>query len=53
VVQVAARQAGGALMVNGSPHLTGWWLVASVGVSLLPMLWCVAVGLETGEEDRR
>jgi signal peptidase I len=52
VVQVAARQAGGALMVNGSPHLTGWWLVASVGVSLLPMLWCAVVGLVPAEEDR-
>jgi signal peptidase I len=52
VVQVAARQAGGPLMVNGSPNLHGWWLVATLAVSLLPMLWCAVVGLVGVEEDR-
>jgi signal peptidase I len=45
VVRVAAEQAGGALSVNGSPALDGWWLVGAVAVCLLPLLWCVAVGL--------
>jgi signal peptidase I len=47
VVRVAAQQAGGALMVNGSPNLHGWWLVATIAVSLLPMLWCALVGIAT------
>jgi signal peptidase I len=52
VVRVAARQAGGALMVNGHPNLHGWWLVTSIAVSLLPTLWCAVVGLVTTEEDQ-
>jgi hypothetical protein len=51
-VRVAARQAGGALMVNGSPNLHGWWLVATIAVSLLPMLWCALVGLSTEEKSQ-
>ena len=41
---------GGALMVNATPDLHGWWLVGTVGVSLLPMLWCAVVGLAREEE---
>ncbi len=50
VVRVAAEQAGRALTVSGSPHLQGWGWVAWVGVSLLPILWCVVVGLAREEE---
>jgi len=52
VVRVAAQQAGGALMVNGSPNLHGWWLVATIAVSLLPMLWCALVGIATEEKSQ-
>jgi signal peptidase I len=44
-VAVAADQPGGALMVNGSPHLYGWWLVAMIAVCLTPLLWTSIVGL--------
>ncbi len=50
VVRVAAEQAGGALMVHGTPHLHGWWWVAWLGVALLPLLWCVVVGIADEEE---
>ena len=36
---------GGPAMVNGTAHLTGWWIVGVGGVSLLPMLWVLTVGL--------
>ena len=52
VVRVAAQQAGGALTVNASPHLTGWSLVTVTAVSLLPMLWCTLVGVAREDEDR-
>lgn len=51
VVRVAAEQAGGALMVNGTPDLHGWWLVGSVVVALLPLLWCSLVGLEREDPE--
>lgn len=44
-IAVAANTAGGPLMVNGAPHLTGWWLVAMIAVCLLPLLWTTIVGL--------
>ncbi|SDS35184.1 signal peptidase I [Friedmanniella luteola] len=44
-VPVAANAAGGPLMVNGAPHLTGWWLVAMIVVCLIPLLWTTIVGL--------
>lgn len=53
VVRVAAEQAGGALMVNGTPNLHGWWWVAWFAVSLLPMFWCLVFGIARGEEEER
>lgn len=45
---------GGPMMINGSAHLTGWWLVGVAAVCLLPLLWTLVVGLapdETGVEE--
>jgi len=51
----SATTPGGPATVNGTAHLTGWWLVGVSGVSLLPMLWVLTVGLSsatrTGREE--
>ena len=44
-VPVVPGRAGGPVMIDGAAHLTGWWLVAVVLTSLLPMLWVLVVGL--------
>lgn len=44
-VPVQAGAPGGPLMITGSAHLTGWWLVGVGAVCLLPLLWCLVVGL--------
>lgn len=44
-VPVVPGRAGGPVVIDGAAHLTGWWLVAVVLTSLLPMLWVLVVGL--------
>lgn len=40
--------AGGPVLINGTAHLTGWWLVGVGLVCLLPLLWVLVVGLAPG-----
>ena len=47
-VVVQPATAGGPVLINGTAHLTGWWLVGVLLVSLLPMLWVLVVGLAPG-----
>ena len=48
-VVVLPGTAGGPVMINGTAHLTGWWLVGVGLVALLPMLWVLVVGLTPGQ----
>lgn len=50
-VLVAANEPGGPMMVNGSPHLDGWWLAGMIAVCLLPLLWTTTVGLSPDRPD--
>lgn len=53
-VVVAPPGPGHPLVVDGTAHLTGWWLVAVGAVCLLPMLWVLVVGLaEPAPADER
>ncbi len=46
-VQVDVSAAGRPIMIDGSPHLTGWWLVGVIIVCLLPLLWTLTIGIAT------
>ena len=52
VVRVAAQRAGGPMVVNGTPDLHGWWLAVTIAVSLLPLLWCLVVGIVREDGER-
>ena len=54
VGSVLARpdQPGGPAMIVGTPHLTGWWLVGYICACLVPLVWCLAVGLSPLEVDQ-
>ncbi|WP_375423424.1 S26 family signal peptidase [uncultured Friedmanniella sp.] len=51
VVAVAVDRPGGPFVINGSPHLQDWWLLAVVLVSALPLVWCLVVGLSPEEPE--
>ena len=44
-VAVSPTTAGGPYLINGHPDLHGWWLLAVIAVCLLPLVWCLLVGL--------
>ncbi|MGI3779710.1 MAG: signal peptidase I [Janthinobacterium lividum] len=44
-VVVQPSGAGDPMMINGTAHLTGWWLVVMGLVCALPLLWVLIVGL--------
>lgn len=44
-VHVDTAADGGPMIINGTAHLTGWWLVGVGLVCLLPLLWTLVVGL--------
>ena len=50
-VPVTADRPGGPVMVNGSPHLHGWWLAAMIAVCLIPLLWTSLIGLTPDQPD--
>lgn len=50
VVVRAPGHGGEPMMIDGTAHLTGWWLVGVGLVCLLPLLWVLVVGLAP---DRR
>ncbi len=45
VVVQAPTTGGGPMMINGTAHLTGWWLVGVGLACALPLLWVLVVGL--------
>ena len=42
---------GKPLIVGGTAHLTGWWLLGVGAVCLLPLLWVLIVGLTAGQDS--
>ena len=53
VVGVRVTAVGGPVMINGSPHLTGWWLLGMIIICLSPLIWTTMVGLSPRDQGSR